>query len=257
MQGPITVFDNHSYAGDARILDLQPNEERLLSYAIDLGVEVEPVVHETKSHVVQVKIVNGVLQQMGKERTRKTYTIKNRTEHDRTVLIEHPYRSDYKLVRPEKAAERARDVYRFEVPVAAGQSARREIIEEKELQNGLTIANIGDQSLRSVLNDRATSDKVKEAIAQASALKAKLAAKQQEIGAKQQRLADIATDQTRLRANLEKVPPTSEAYKRYLKKFDTQESEIEQLQAAVKELEEQYRKEQTDYDSFLAELNVE
>ena len=29
MQGPITVFEGSNYAGDARILDLQPNEERL------------------------------------------------------------------------------------------------------------------------------------------------------------------------------------------------------------------------------------
>ena len=42
MQGPITVFEGTNYAGDARILDLQPNEERLLSYAIDLGTEVNP-----------------------------------------------------------------------------------------------------------------------------------------------------------------------------------------------------------------------
>src|SRR5262249_32141898 len=32
-QGPITVFENNVYAGDARISDLQPNETRLLSYA--------------------------------------------------------------------------------------------------------------------------------------------------------------------------------------------------------------------------------
>ena len=43
MQGPITVFEGSNYAGDARILDLQPNEERLISYAIDLGTEVNPV----------------------------------------------------------------------------------------------------------------------------------------------------------------------------------------------------------------------
>ena len=43
MQGPITVFEGTTYAGDARILDLQPNEERLISYAIDLGTEVNPV----------------------------------------------------------------------------------------------------------------------------------------------------------------------------------------------------------------------
>jgi hypothetical protein len=43
MQGPITVFEGANYAGDARILDLQPNEERLISYAVDLGTEVNPV----------------------------------------------------------------------------------------------------------------------------------------------------------------------------------------------------------------------
>src|SRR5262249_41376980 len=43
MQGPITVFEGSNYAGDARILDLQPNEERLITYAIDLGTEVNPV----------------------------------------------------------------------------------------------------------------------------------------------------------------------------------------------------------------------
>ncbi len=40
-QGPITVYDNSTYAGDTRILDLQPNEERLLSYALDQGTEVK------------------------------------------------------------------------------------------------------------------------------------------------------------------------------------------------------------------------
>src|SRR5262249_20338990 len=41
-QGPITVYENGTYAGDARIPDLQPNEKRLISYAIDLGTEIEP-----------------------------------------------------------------------------------------------------------------------------------------------------------------------------------------------------------------------
>ena len=41
MQGPLTVYEGGSYAGDARILDMQPDEERLLSYAVDLGTEVK------------------------------------------------------------------------------------------------------------------------------------------------------------------------------------------------------------------------
>ncbi len=42
MQGPVTVFDDGTYAGDARIEDLPPGSERLISYALDLDVEVAP-----------------------------------------------------------------------------------------------------------------------------------------------------------------------------------------------------------------------
>src|SRR5262249_7257016 len=43
LQGPITVFDGGVYAGDARIEDLPPGQERLISYALDLKTEGEPV----------------------------------------------------------------------------------------------------------------------------------------------------------------------------------------------------------------------
>ena len=43
MQGSVTVFEGSAYAGDARVMDLQPNEERLVSYAMDLGTEVNAV----------------------------------------------------------------------------------------------------------------------------------------------------------------------------------------------------------------------
>jgi hypothetical protein len=33
------VFDEGVYAGDAQIENVQPGEERLLSYAVDLAVE--------------------------------------------------------------------------------------------------------------------------------------------------------------------------------------------------------------------------
>jgi hypothetical protein len=257
MQGPITIFDNSTYAGDARILDLQPKEERLISYAIDLGVEVEPVVHEAKDRIIQVKVVKGVLEATHKLRESKTYTIKNRTEHDRTVLIEHPYRPAFKLLTPEKAEERARDVYRFEVPVASGKAAKREVVEETEQLHQTAINNLDDQAAKFFISQGVTSEKVKAAIQQAVALKTKLAATQQEIGHKERRLKDIRDDQARLRANLKEVPSTSEAYKRYVKKFDDQETEIEQLQDAVKKLQDQEHEQRKSFESYLGSLDVE
>src|SRR5579862_5846867 len=102
MQGPITVFENNSYAGDARILDLQPKEERLISYAIDLGTEVEPVVHNPQDRITKVKINKGIVHATHLVRQEKTYNVKNRSEHNRLLLIEHPYRPEFKLMAPEK-----------------------------------------------------------------------------------------------------------------------------------------------------------
>src|SRR5438046_7286178 len=83
MQGPITVFEGSSYAGDARIMDLHPNEERLLSYAIDLGTEVEPVVKHEPNRFTALKINKGLLYTTTRSRESKTYNVKNRSEHER------------------------------------------------------------------------------------------------------------------------------------------------------------------------------
>src|SRR5262249_50613822 len=121
MQGPVTVFEGSSYAGDARIADLQPNETRLLSYAVDLGTEVLAEVKQANDTLVAIKVYKGILEATHKVRQTKVYTVKNRSEHERLVLLEHPYRSDWKLVSPEKAAERSRYVYRFEVTAKPNQ----------------------------------------------------------------------------------------------------------------------------------------
>ena len=57
-----------------------------------------------------------------------------------------------------------------------------------------------------------------------------------EIEQLQRQLKDITDDQVRLRANLKEMPPTAEAYKRYLKKFDDQETQIENFRKKIKAL---------------------
>ena len=60
-QGPVTVFEGSVYAGDTRVLDLQPDEERLVSYAIDLGTEVSVKNGNNTSRITSVKAVKGII----------------------------------------------------------------------------------------------------------------------------------------------------------------------------------------------------
>ena len=256
MQGPITVFDGNSYAGDARILDLQPGEERLISYAIDLGTEVEPIVEHKPQRLVAARIYKGILIATHKLRETKKYRIKNRSNQDRLVIIEHPYRPQFRLVTPEKPAERSRDFYRFELAVAAGKSGELAIAEEQDLQQQIQLRNANDQTIRIFLQSQVVSDRVKEALARAMELKGQLAKVQREIADLNRDLQEIHRDQQRLRSNLREMPPTAAAYKRYLDKFDRQESEIEQMHKRLKELRTKEAQHRETFERYLASLNV-
>jgi hypothetical protein len=257
MQGPITVFENNSYAGDARILDLQPKEERLISYAIDLGTEVEAVVPNPLDRMTAVKIVRGVVQATHKIQQTKVYNVKNRSEHDRALIIEHPYRPEFKLMAPEKFSERARDVYRFEVPVKSQGTAKLDVVEERDIVNTVSISNTDDQTIRVFLNSSLSSQAVKDALVKATGLKEKVSVTLRDLSHMNQQLKDITDDQVRLRANLKEMPPTAVAYKRYLEKFDKQETEIEQLRETIKQLQNTLLTQRKDLDTYLVSLTVE
>lgn len=136
MAGPVTVYQGEqAYSGDARMLDLQPNEERYLSFALDTGVEITPFVDVKPSREMTVRIQNGQLSVQCKFQHKQTYVIANRSPEDRLVVLEQPIQEGWKLVRPEKPAEKTTDMYRFEVLVKAGRTIEYEVIEEQPRTN--------------------------------------------------------------------------------------------------------------------------
>jgi hypothetical protein len=257
MQGPITVFEGSNYAGDARILDLQPNEERLISYAVDLGTEVNPVPSTDNGRLIQVKAVKGVLHTTTKLRESKTYTIKNRNEQERTLLIEHPVRNDFKLVSDTKPVETASDVYRFQLKVPAGKTESQTVTEERVINATVQLTNIDDNNIRQFISQTITSDKVKKGLQQAMELRWAMAKTQREIAELTRQLETIRQDQPRLRANLKELPQTSEAFQRIVKKFNEQETQIEKYLADIKKLQGVEHGQRKEFEDFLAAFSAE
>jgi hypothetical protein len=258
MQGPITVFEGSNYAGDARILDVEPNEERLISYAVDLGTEVNPVPSSDNGRLVQIKIVKGILHSQTKVRETKTYTIANRNDQERLVLVEHPVRNDFHLTDDTtKPAETASDVYRFEVKVPAGKTATQAVTEEKIVNEQIQLTNSNDDQMRFFINSTISSQKVKDGLKQALDLRFALGKTQRDRQELERQLKDITDDQVRLRANLKEMPPTAAAYKRYLDKFDAQETQIEKYQADIKKLQDVEHQQQKEFEDFLNNFSAE
>jgi hypothetical protein len=255
-QGPVTVFTDGSYAGDARMPNLQPGEERLLSFAIDLGTHVEPQVSTPSETIFMVRIDKGILYATTKVREGKTYIVRNRSTHDRTLVIEHPFRVGFQLLSPAKYTARTDEVYRFEVHVPAGKEIPLEVVEERTIAQEVKLTDVDDQNVIRYLSSAAAGPELKEVLVRAREIKGKLQATRREIARTERQLKSIVDDQARLRANLERVPVGSDAYQRYLKKFDDQETEIEKLQDALKKLRATEIEQQQAYEDFLAHLSI-
>jgi len=250
MQGPITVFDAGAYAGDARIEDLPPGQERLISYALDLKSEVEMLGDQDQQELVTVSLRKGTLLATRRLIEAKTYHVKNRDQKQKTVLIEHPFRAEWTLKEPPQAPERTRNLYRFPLAVEPGQSAKLQVREERLTQQALRLSDSGWDQITYYVQGPKVSSAVREALQKAASLRDRLSQTATRRSQFEQRIKDISQEQGRIRENMAKLPQNSELYGRYVKKLDQQETETEKVQKEVETLrgtEAAQRKELNDY----------
>jgi len=237
-QGPISVFEGSTYAGDTRVLDVQPNEERLVSYAIDLGTEVDPQNGPGSSRITSVKAVKGIVTTMTKIRAEKKYRIANRSQQDRTLIIEHPNRTNqqFKLVDTDKPVEDTKTVYRFQTGVKAGEEKAFVVNEERDLAATISLTNSSDDQIRYFISLNQASAELKEKLGEALKRKGQWDHERRELAQVVADLNRLNQDQDRIRKNLANTPKEAEVYQTYLKKLSDQEKEIDGLTAKQKKL---------------------
>jgi hypothetical protein len=258
-QGPITVFEGSTYAGDTRVLDLQQDEERLISYAVDLGTEVSMKMGDSTSRITNVKAVKGIIYSTNLLREERTFDIANRSTTDRVLLIEQPNRKGegFKYVGTNKPAEEASDVYRFEVQIPSKKSQTYSIVEEKEFGTSIQLTNNADDTIRHFINMREVPDALKSKLREVLKMKGAWDSIRNEIATANQRIQTITVDQKRIRENLRETPKESPLFNKYLKTLEEQEKEMDDLQAKLKKLQGDEATARVNVDNYLTNLTVE
>jgi hypothetical protein len=257
MQGPITVFDAGAYAGDARIEDIAPGGDRLISYALDLRVEVEPQHKGGPQDLVSVSLRKGTLIARHRAVDETVYRVRNRDRKEKTVLVEHPLRPDWDLKEPKEPAERTRDLYRFAVRVAPGQAESLGVREERQLDETVALTDVGPDVLATYLRARVVGDKVKEALRRVVELRDALEKTRAERARREQRVEEITQEQGRIRENMARLAQNSELYNRYVKKFDQQETELEELRRGIESLKDTESTQERGLNDYLLGLEID
>ena len=256
LQGPVTVLDAGSYAGDARIDDVPPGQERLLSYGIDQQVLVDATKNRNESAIVTGKIVKGVLQLSFRDVFTQEYLAENKGDKDKTLVVEHPVRQGWKLLEPAKADETTEALYRFKGSVSAGKSTKLTVKQEHTRGEAIAILPADLGQLVFYARSGQIPKEVRDALAGAIAAKQAMVDTERQIQQRQQRMQEITQEQTRIRENMKTVAPNSDYYQRLLKKLDEQESGIEKLQTEVDALQTKLTEQRAELENSLNNLNV-
>ena len=256
MQGPITVFDDNAYAGDAQMKDLAPGQDRLISYALDLTTEVHRKPAPSQQELISARLRKGVLIATRKALNATTYTVANRSQKQKVVLIEHPYRSDWKLVNTIKPKEQTRNVYRFAITVDSEKTESVSVQEGKPIEEIVSLITSAHTTIALYLKAQQVSSAVKTALQRVVELRHQLSQTREARQKLESRTADITKDQKRIRENMNRLNKQSQLYTRYVKKLHAQETEFETIQQDMKNLRKKETTQKHALNEYVMSLEI-
>jgi hypothetical protein len=252
--GSFNVIESGVFAGEGLIQSLHPGERRIISYAADLGMQVVAKPSNGPEHVTRIRIARGLLFRTVQSRSITTYTIRNEDSSPRTVIIEQPIRSGWKLKEGLKAEEETATSYRFRVEVKSKEVKEFVVEETAPTTTDVKLTNLNDNLIAMYVNKHEFTPELEKSLRGILAQKDAIAKLDADIKEKQGELDGISADQNRVRQNLQALKGTAEEkalVQRYVKELDEQETRLATLKKEILDLQSKRKQAQQDLDDTI------
>ena len=254
--GPVAVFDAFTYAGDAQVGYMTLNDKRLLAYAVDLSVSAA-VQDDSTNTMRSIRIVDGFIEETRKQVQRTSFAFNNKdAARGRTMLVETAKIQGWELAEPKKAAEETQSLYRFELTLKPSEKATFVVAQENTFLSRISVAQYDMPTLLAYASDKKASQAVIDAAKKAAAMQATMNATSGRITLLGQERQSIDTDQNRIRQNMASIDHDTEVYRRYLTKFNEQESRLEAILVQTTNEQTTLQSQQDALNDYVSSLNV-
>ncbi len=231
--GSMTVLDRDAYAGEALMERLKPKEQRLISFALDLGTLIRTEKKEDREPAKLVKVVGGVFQVHYFKTEKSLYKLSNQTDRTKVVYIEHPVRKDWVLsenyAKPDYTTAR---FYRFRVELKPFENREITVGENLGMMDKYGLSTLSPKDLDLFLAARVIDDATRAKMSKLIDLRMQINAIDAKLMSNEKETAEITKDQERFRENIEslaKTPDAKQLIVRYIAKANDQESRLEQI----------------------------
>lgn len=250
--GPLTVFDQNTYAGEALMETLKTGDKRLISYAVDLGARITTNIDSRDDLVREIHVRRGVLSTKTANVETKVFTMKNVDQKPKTIVIEHPLRPEYKLTNV-KATETTSSHHRFEVKLAAAATEKFPVTEEYVYEQSNAVSSYTPDALFQFSQNKALSAPGKLQLDAVLAKKREVAANDTQLADADRRLAELTKDQERIRQNIYSLNNVA-GQQQQVQKYAAQLADTETRIAALRDQASELRKKKMALESELKAL---
>ncbi len=259
-QGAFTVIDANAFAGEGLTDTINPGEKRLLSYALDLGLEIATNRDRDSERVERVEIIRGVLRMHQKVVERMSYTIRNNDEKPRAVVLEHPVRAGWELTGTATPAESTANYHRFKVEAAPKKTTEFAVREENPQQVTYAITNITPEQIALWVRQKSIDPEIERALGRIIAQKNQIDELNKKIAELDRQIEEIFRDQSRVRENLGRLgrtPEEANLRQRYIDQLESQENQLGTLRAERTRLDDQRAAAQRQLDEMIQNLTFD
>lgn len=241
--GSLTVIDSDAYAGEALMDRLKSKEQRLVSFALDLGTHVRVRTDQDREPARLVKVVNGVFQVHYFQTSVKRYQITNQTGRKKVLYIEYPVQDGWTLSddspKPDYTTQK---YYRFRVELDGFQEKEVKITVRQGMADNYQLYSLTRNDVQLFVTRKYIDDDARAQLEKIIDLRMRLAQIEQKLDGFDDEVDAIEADQKRLRENIEALSKTAEAkalITRYIQKANDQETRLEEMEKERKSLEEE------------------
>jgi len=236
--GSFSIFESGEFAGEGLLDPIHPGERRLLSYAADQAMRVKISDQLSRRTLHHLQVHKGIVIENYMDVASVTYSANNTGDEDRTVLLEHPRRTNgWSLDEGVKAAETTPDLYRFRVPVKPHSTEKLEVRERGP--EYITVNIDPSQNTSAYLIELVK--RVPDAESQLNPIidaQAKLADLDQAIAESKQQEQTAAADEARCRENLTALKG-NDAARRFVDELNHAEDLLQSTRKHTADLEQQ------------------
>lgn len=250
--GSFSIFENGEFAGEGLLDPLHPGEKRLMSYAVDQAIQVNPGADAQKRTVQKISLHEGVLRRKTSYMYESSYAVANASDDRRVVIVEHARRMNANLESDVKPVETTANAYRFQVEVAPHHT---ETLRVKERMDGAESISINPEQRNEQLFVAISKDaprlleKLKPLIeAEQSLFRVK-----ERLDALREKADALDDEETRARDNLTALKDKDTA-RRFVQTLNRAEDDIEANERQQKSAEEERDAAQTIYEQLLRQV---